>query len=469
VLNVRNFVLILLAIVVSVSTFSAFGDSNSGFTSAVSISKAGENSTAPQLIVSENNVYVGWIDNNANKFDISFAKSTDGGSSFGTPINLGNQGTQGADNFDMTESDGRIYVVWQSFSSGSSSIYFSMSPDEGNTFGPPSKLSEEGKDSAFSKIAVFGTHVYVAWLERTGGNITNVVFSKSDDNGNSFSKPNVLTHHSGNSGLPQISADANDVYLVWEDNSLGNFDVFFAKSNDTGNTFGAFTNVSNDTGESGAPRMSVVGQDINVVWMDNTGGNFDILFSKSADGGSTFSKPINISKSQKDAGYPELAVSGNNVYVTWTKTMEGNNYDILFSKSNDSGQTFDNPVNISNDPGASGWPQIAVAGDVYVSWVDNTPGNFNIYIAKSIDDGKNFETPVNISNTPSESWYNRMAVSPNTVYMVWQEADQANHDVVFAKSTTFVPEFGAVVPFVLVMAIMTIVIISQRLPARIRV
>jgi predicted secreted protein with PEFG-CTERM motif len=61
-----------------------------------------------------------------------------------------------------------------------------------------------------------------------------------------------------------------------------------------------------------------------------------------------------------------------------------------------------------------------------------------------------------------------MVVSPNTVYMVWQEANQANHDILFAKSTTFVPEFGAVVPIILVIAIMTIVVISQRLPMRIR-
>ena len=465
----RNFILILLCIVASVSIFSAFGDSNPGFTNAVSISKAGENSTAPQLIVSGNNVYVGWVDNNANKFDISFAKSADGGSSFGTPINLGNPSTQGADHLDITESGGKIYGVWQSFSSGGSMIYFSMSPDGGNTFGSPAKLSEEGKDSAFPQIAVSGTHVYAVWLERTQENVTNVIFSKSNDNGNTFSKPNVLTHHSGISGLPQISADADNVYLLWEDNSLGNFDVFFTKSTDTGNTFGALKNISDDKGESGTPRMIIVGKNIDIAWMDNAPGNYDIMFSKSTDGGSTFSKPLDISKSTSDAGYPELAVFENNVYVTWTNTMSVNNYDVLFSKSSDGGQTFIDPINISNNAGASGWPQISVAGDVYVSWVDNTPGNFDIYIAKSIDDGKSFETPVNISNTPNESWYNRMAVSPNTVYMVWQETNQANHDVVFTKSTTFVPEFGAVVPVVLVIAIMAIIVISQRSPMRIHI
>ncbi|MGI0073726.1 MAG: sialidase family protein [Nitrosotalea sp.] len=465
----RQFILILLVVIASVSTFSAFGDSGPGFTNATVISNVGENSTAPQLIVSENNVYVGWVDNNANKFDIFFAKSADGGSSFSTPISLGNISTQGADNMKMIGSDGKIYAIWQSFSSGGSTIYFSKSLDGGNTFGTPAEISEQGKDSAFPQIAVSGAHVYTVWLERTQGNTTNVIFCKSDDNGNSFSRPNAITHHSGNSGLPQISADTNGVYLLWEDDSLGNFDVFFTKSNDTGNTFRTLTNVSNDTGESGTPRMDIVGQNINIVWMDNTAGNYDILFSKSTDGGSTFGKPVNISKNTEDSGYPELTVSGNNVYVTWTNAMGGQNYDVLFSKSSDGGQTFADPINISNNLGASGWPQIAIAGDVYVSWVDDTPGTFDIFIAKSIDDGKSFESPVNISNTPSESWYNRMAVSSNTVYMVWQEKDQTNHDILFTKSTTFVPEFGMVTPIVLIIAIMSIVIISQRLPIRIHI
>ncbi|HXX06186.1 MAG TPA: sialidase family protein [Candidatus Bathyarchaeia archaeon] len=462
----RNFILILLCFIASVSTCSVFGDSP-GFTNLVSISKPGENSTAPQLIVSGNNVYVGWIDNNYNKFDIAFAKSTDGGSSFSTPVNLGNPNTQGADNLDIAESNDTIYAVWQSFSSEGSVIYFSMNHDGEKSFSSPVKLNKEGSDSAFPQIAVVDTHVYVSWLERTQENVTNVVFSKSDNNGNTFSTPIVLTHHSGISGLPQISADGNNVCILWEDNSLGNFDVFFAKSTDAGNTFGDFTNISNDKGESGTPRMVSAGNDIGIVWMDNALGNYDIMFSKSSDGGLTFSKPLDISNSKKDAGYPELTISGNNFYVTWTNTMEGNNYDIFFAKSSDSGQTFTDPINISNNPGASGWPQIAAAGDVYVSWVDSTTGGFDIYIAKSIDNGASFETPVNISNTPNQSWYNKMTVSPNTVYMVWQETNQANFDVVFSKSTTFVPEFGAVVPVVLVIAIISIVVISRRLPMRI--
>ena len=461
----RNVILLLLCAFTSISVCSAFGDSP-GFTNAIGISKQGDNSTIPQLIVSGNNVYVGWIDNNANSFKVFFTKSTDGGSTFETPFNLGNSSQQGADNLNMMESNGKLYAIWQSTTSSGSVIYFSKSADEGNTFSSPSKVSLVGTDSAFPKIAVSGDHVYAVWLERIEQNVTNVAFAKSDDGGDSFGSPIAITTHSGTSGLPQISADANNVYLLWEDNSLGNFDVFFAKSTDMGNTFNPVKNISSNTGQSGTPKMVSAGNNIAISWMDDSSGSYNIMFSKSTDGGLTFSKPLNISNSTKDAGYPELALSGNNVYVTWTNTMEKNNYDILFSKSDDGGQTFANPVNISNNSGASGWPQIAVSRDVYISWVDNTPGNFDIYIAKSIDNGASFETPVNISNTPNESWYNRMAVHPDTVYMVWQEANGSNHDIMFTKSTTFVPEFGPVVSIVLVIGIMVIVAASRIFPMK---
>ncbi len=459
----EKFILISLILAVSVSVLSAFGDTGStGFTNAVSISNVGSNSTIPQLIVSENNAYVAWIDDTANTSSIFFAKSTDGGSSFSKPLNLASSHVAGADNVKIVQSKDNIYAVWQSYSANKSAVYFSKSADGGATFVTPIELNDVTQDSAFPQIAVSGSHVYTVWLQRTTGDVTNVVFSKSDDSGSSFSKPVEITRHSGNSGLPQLAAAGNEVYLVWEDNSLGNFEVFLDKSTNDGTTFTVPVNVSNDTGDSGTPQLIVSGQNLYLVWMDNTPGNFDVMFSKSVNDGLTFSRPVNISGNAADSGYPQFTVSGNSIYATWTNEISGNNYDILFAKSSDGGATFASPVNISNDVGASGWPQIAVDGNVYVSWVDNTSGNFDIYIAKSSDDGKTFQSPVDISNTPSESWYNKMAASSGTVYMTWQEANGKGHDVMFAKSTTFVPEFGALVPIILVITMISVIVVSKR-------
>ncbi len=456
---------ILLILSFGMPLSSVFADST-GFTGATSISSPNGNSTIPQLLVSGNNVYLGWIDNLAGKFGAKFAKSSDGGTTFGNEVNLGSIG--GApDNIKIATFGGKVAAVWQSFSANRSSIAFTKSNDNGTTFSMPIQISETSKDSAFPQVTMYDNHVYVAWLERTAGDVTNVFFAKSDDGGTTFGSPLAMTSHAGNSGIPKIYASGNHVYLIWEDNGVKDYDIFLSTSSDSGSTFDAPVNISGNIGNSGAPQMAVNGNNVYAVWMDDSSGNFDILFSKSTDGGQTFSKPVNVSETKQDSGYPQLAVVGNNVYVTWTETITDKNYDIYFAKSTDDGKTFDSPLDISNTPGASGWPQIAVDGNVYVSWVDNTPGNFDVYIVKSTDNGNSFESPVDVNNGAASSWYNQMSASSNTVYLTWLGLSQ-HSDVMFAKSTTFVPEFGPVASLILVVSIVSIVLISQKSRLKIR-
>lgn len=465
-LCVEKLIPVLLILVLTVSVSEAFADSNSaGFTNAIGVSSPSGNSTLPQLIVSGDNVYVGWVDNSVGKFGVMFAKSNDGGSSFGKQVDLGNVNAGAPDNLKIAESQGKIYAVWQSFLANKSSIAFAKSSDNGTTFMPAIEVSDDSKDSAFPQVTVSDNHVYVVWIERTPGDITNIVFAKSDDGGTTFGTPVTITSHSvGNVGIPKISANGNHVYLMWEDNSAKNYDVFLSSSNDSGNTFSSIPiNISNNAGDSGASQMTVDGNNIYAVWMDDTPGNFDILFSKSTDGGATFAAPVNVSGNSQDSGYPQFVVMGNNIYVAWTNAVSDKNYDILFAKSSDGGQTFGTPINVSNTSGASGWPQISTdSGNVYISWVDNTPGNYDIYIAKSANDGNSFESPVDMNSGTYGSWYNRMASVSNTVYVVWQQANNGSNDIMFSKSTTFVPEFGPIAPLVLVVSILSIIAISQK-------
>jgi hypothetical protein len=87
------------------------------------------------------------------------------------------------------------------------------------------------------------------------------MFAKSTDRGNTFSKPANLT--SGirvDSETPSIGEFENTVYIVWTDNSPGNYDIFFIKSTDGGNTFSKPLNLSNDPGLSYLPRIVTAGK-----------------------------------------------------------------------------------------------------------------------------------------------------------------------------------------------------------------
>lgn len=433
-----------------------------GFTNAVSLSDISYDSHNPHIIVSNDGIFAIWVGTQSGKTDVFFAKSTDGGNTFGTPINLSST-THGQSGYAaFAQKDKNVYVVWQTSLTGTALVYLAKSTDGGNSFGKPVVISDETKLAAFPQMAVSDNHVYFTWLEMADTNSTNVVFAKSDDGANSIDPPVFLTNHAGNSGIPKLIATGSQVYLVWEDNKKENFDIFLSKSDDYGTTFHPQVDVSSTSGQSGTPQIAISKDNVYAVWMDDTSGNYDILFAKSSDGGKSFGTPVNISKLHTDSGYPQLAVSGNNVYVTWTQTIVDPNYDVYFVKSSDGGNTFDTPINVSKNFGPSGWPNVAADGNVYVSWVDSSPGKFDLFITKSSDGGVTFENYTNVSSSKDESYNSKMAVLNNAVYLTWEEGTKGNYTVMFAKSTTFVPEFGPLATIALLISIITIVVISSR-------
>ena len=81
-----------------------------------------------------------------------------------------------------------------------------------------------------------------------------------------------------------------------------------------------------------------------------TPGNFDIFFAVSNNNGTSFGTPINISNNTGGSSNPQIAASGNNVYVTWQDDTPGNS-DIFFAVSNNNGTSFGTPINLSNNTG----------------------------------------------------------------------------------------------------------------------
>ena len=445
-------------------------DASPGFTNPVNISNISSDSQSPNIMVSSDGLYAVWAENKSGKTNVFFSKSTDGGNTFGNPINLSSSNAGQSDYEAFAHDGNNVYVVWQTSLSGTASVFLAKSSNGGLSFEKPVMISDITKLAAFPQIAVSDNHVYFTWLEKSENNSTNIVFAKSDDNASSIGTPQYMTHHSGISGIPKLIAIENHVYLSWEDNSKGSFDVFLTKSDDYGVSFHVPVNVSANAGQSGTPQIVISQNLVYVVWMDNISGNYDILFAKSSDGGNSFTTPIDISNLHADSGYPQFTVSGNNVYVVWTQTTSNLSYDIFFVKSTDGGNTFDRPINLSNNVGSSGWPKIASdgGGNIYVSWVDSSPGRFDVFITKSSDGGITFENPTNVSNSVNESYESNMAALNNVIYLVWQEGLQGNHTIAFSKSTTFVPEFGPLAYIALLISIITLIGISSRFSLKLK-
>jgi hypothetical protein len=458
---------VILTLLLSSTNFKSV-EAVSGFSTPVNVSANRGDSILPQMAVSGNNVYLVWNDNSTGKYGIIFAKSTDGGMTFSTHVDISRSiGSSSSPQFAVSGND--VYVVWQAKTTGKYQIILAKSTDGGATFGAPTNISDNSGDSSYPKISISGNNIYVIWSFTVTNKDYDVLFTKSADGGSTFSTPVNLSNNLGDSGLPQMTVSENNVYVTWENNGLGNFEVFVAKSNDNGNSFASPVNISKNAAPSGAPQIVGSGNNIYVVWMDRTPGNYDIFVAKSNDAGSTFGTPVNVSNTPKDSGYPQITASGNNIYVVWTETISSKNYDVFFAKSADGGSTFDTPINVSNNEGPSGWALVTSSNNIYVTWEDKTSGNYDILIAKSTDGGSTFDTPVNVSNTQEESAFKQMIATNGSVYLVWQDGTPNRHDILFTKSTTFVPEFGVLAPLVLVVALISIILIYTKTIARLKI
>jgi hypothetical protein len=152
------------------------------------------------------------------------------------------------------------------------------------------------------------------------------------------------------------------------------------------------------------------------VWSAGEEEDRYILFSRSNDGGNSFSSPLSLSgKSLSNVFNPEVSSSGNNVYVVWQGLSKNGNQDIFLRKSSDYGSTFSGTENLSNDPGGSGNPDVTLDGNnTYIAWEGTTPGNNYIFYTKS-DEGSDFGSPQKLSSNTGISYKPEIIVKDESV------------------------------------------------------
>jgi hypothetical protein len=218
--------------------------------------------------------------------------------------------------------------------------------------------------------------------------------------------PNNVFNNPGLSFLPDVATDVDgNIYVVWSEKSSlsSKFEVYFSRSIDGGATFTPPENVSNNNGDSLTPRIAVLNDVLHVVWSDKTGGtsgNYDIRFSKSSDMGDNWDASIKLSSNSGDSLTPSIAAFGSDIYVVWSDKTGGTSgkFDIQFKKSTDGGASFTpagaSGTKVSSNSGDSLTPDVdASANGVFVVWSDTTggtSGRFDILFKKSTDGGATF-------------------------------------------------------------------------------
>ena len=389
--------------------FFRASNSASTFNSTLNLSNTSGNSVSPQIATVGNNVYVTWNDNILGNDEIAFAVSNDNGQTFGSAINLSNNG--GSSTVVQIAANGtNVYVVWEDRAGGNpAEILFRASNDNGLTFGPTINLSNSTTESVQPKIAASGDNVYVVWREFGSNPIIDILFRASNDNGLTFGPTINLSNSAIFAAQPRIIASDDQVYVAWIEGNI-NTDVFFRASDDNGLTFGSEINISNNAGPSSIPDIALSEDNVYVVWRDQSNFRDDVFFRASDDNGLTFGSEINISNNIRTGTAPKIAAIGTYVYVVWSDGS--GNSDVFFRASDDNGLTFGSEIGLTNNAGFSLSPEIFPSGNnVYVVWQDRTPGNPEIFFIASNDNGQTFGTIINLSNNAGDSVQPKIAAT----------------------------------------------------------
>ena len=286
---------------------------------------------------------------------------------FGHNIAISN--SQNSSEPEISSYGNNVYVVWRDETTGNGDIYFRKSANYGNDFTPTLILGKNIGISSQPKVSSNGNYVYVVWRDETTGK-GDIYFKRSTDNGASFEKRGYLYKSNASSSEPQIASDGNNVYVVWRDETTGKGDIYFRASEDSGHLFRGIKNLAATKESSSEPKISLDGSNVYVVWRDETTNNGDVYFRKGTNYGKEFDDIEKLSRVDDSSSEPQMSVYQNNLYVLWTES-NFNNTKIFFDSSRNFGSDFYNSVDLSANLTLSYDPRLDISnGNIYVVWRD---------------------------------------------------------------------------------------------------
>ncbi|MFN8358871.1 MAG: T9SS type A sorting domain-containing protein [Candidatus Kapaibacterium sp.] len=296
-----------------------------------------------------------------------------------------------------------------------------------------------------------------------GSNIDN--YHVSTDTGRTWSS-NRLSSSLGVWGDPVIAVDTSGSFYFFHLSNPASGKwidrIVCQKTSDRGDAWndGTFTGLSGAKAQD--KESCAIDRTTNTIYLTWT--QFDkygskapsdsstILFSKSTDGGSTWSPARRINAVAGDCLDNDNTVEGatpacgpnGELYVSWAGPL-----GLTFTKSLDQGETW-LPREHIIDPFPGGWyydiPGIPRAnglpftvcdlskspyrGTIYINWSDqrNGPNNTDVWIIKSADGGTTWSSPIRVNDdqTGTHQFFTSMAIDQTTGYLYCLFYDRRN-------------------------------------------
>ena len=340
-----------------------------------------------------------------------------------------------------SDQEGRLHLAYQGPQAGHN-IYYRQSSDGGQTWSEESNVSNTPDVSNHPSIAAAGNRVAVAWVEDCQDHSGNDIYlATSADAGKTWGQAMDVSKTPGISHNPAVAVGPNgSIHLAWADTSDSGktkSDIFYASSDNGGASWTKHVDVSKTHGVFGPPSIAV-GWDglVHIVWSDYCSGpnRPDVHVVRGMQ--DTWSKPMDISHSNELSAHPKLALGANGTtFVTWLEDCsDHSSNDIYFAQSRE-GSKYTRPHDLSHTPGISSDPSVVAdnRGHVTVTWVDTTtnPKAPDIWQAQSQDAGRTFSRSRNVSHTAGVFYEFQAAMVGERAAVAWEEVWQGRSWIKF--------------------------------------
>ncbi|UCG43236.1 MAG: exo-alpha-sialidase [candidate division WOR-3 bacterium] len=250
-------------------------------------------------------------------------------------------------------------------------------------------------------------YVHVVWLDDEGpGRYPQTWYIRSTDRGQSWEEPAVICTDTAGNYSASIAALDGYAHIFWSDARDGDgTEVYYTRSTDDGETWSANRRMTTATGTSGEPNAALEGKYVHLVWTDRRDTTNQVYYKRSPDRGFSWTQDLVITALDSGVSHAAVAVADSVVQVVYTG-IHGDGPELHYVRSLDNGLNWESDVKLTSSSAPSGHmnPHIAVAGPiVHVVYTDRRSGNDEASYIRSPDHGLSWGPETSLFSTPGDN------------------------------------------------------------------
>jgi len=279
-------------------------------------------------------------------------------------------------------SDGKIWVVWQSFRTGNFDLFYKVyDSSKVHPWSSETRLTTDSNaDRSGSIMQAKDGKIWVVWSTNRDGNY-EIYYKTSSDNGATWSWPEKnLTRNQKDSECPSIMQTANGtIWLAWSANRTGNYEIYYKTSSDNGATWSPDMSLPYAAADDRDPSITQTADGkIWVVWVRNDIENYNIKYKtydptlKSWSGTYSVTQDLGIFNSNPSI----MQAKDDQIWFVWDSERGDEQTDIYYRI-----QGGPMPTRLTYYQLDDFAPSIMQAADgtIWIAWASWRAENFDIY------------------------------------------------------------------------------------------